>query len=277
VSSAQTVEALLAASGLAPREARALLAHVLGVARERLVAHPEESVAVDKKAAFRAAADRRRAGEPLAYLLGVKEFCGRCFAVNRDVLIPRPETEALVELALHYLRALTAPRVLDLGTGSGCIAITLSLEHPDAEVTATDLSASALAIAAANAQAMSARAIDFRLGSWYEAVPPGARYDLIISNPPYVARHDPHLAELAFEPAVALTDGGDGLRCLAAVIAGAKTAIAAGGWLALEHGYDQHEAVQQMLREHGWRPLTYTDCNGHPRATVARRDGPDNA
>lgn len=265
-----TVARLIADSGLPALEARALLAQRLQVARERLIAHPDTAVEDDDADAFRQAAGRRAAGVPLAYLLGEKEFHGRLFAVTPDVLVPRPETELLVDLALARLRALPASRVLDLGTGSGCIAVTLALELPGAAVTATDASAAALAVAQRNAARLGAT-IDFRLGDWYEALPTAARFDVIVSNPPYVAASDPHLEALRFEPRQALTDGSDGLASLAAIARGAGRHLAAGGWLLVEHGFDQAAAVQALLIRSGLRPTSHADAQGHPRVMVGQR------
>jgi release factor glutamine methyltransferase len=164
--------------------------------------------------------------------------------------------------------------VLDLGTGTGCIAVTLALEHPGAEVTATDASPAALAIAQDNAHQLGATRVRFRAGDWYSAVPADAVFDLIVSNPPYIASGDPHLAALRFEPPAALTDGGDGLACLRAVIDGAAAHLTEHGWLVVEHGYDQAEAVQALIREQGWSPATNADAGGHPRVTLAQRRTP---
>lgn len=265
-----TAAGLLAESGLPSKEGRALLAHCLGVPRERLLAWPDMIVAEPVAAAFRAAAARRAAGEPLAYLLGEKEFYGRLYAVTPDVLVPRPETEQLVELALERMAGLSRPRVLDLGTGSGCIAVTLALEHPGARVTAVDVSPAALELARRNADRLGAAGIDFRPGTWYDALPAGERYDLIVSNPPYVAAGDPHLAALRFEPAGALTDGGDGLACLRAVVDGAAARVTAGGWLLVEHGYDQGDAVRTLFAAAGWQGTTRTDAAGQPRVTLGQ-------
>lgn len=265
-----TVRSLLAGSGLPVAEARALLAHGLGVPRERLVAYPESPVDADRVAAFRAAAQRRAAGEPLAYLLGQKEFFGRDFAVTPDVLVPRPETELLVEIALGRLRLAARPRALDLGTGSGCIAVTLALEHPGARVTATDASDAALAVARRNAGRLGAE-VEFRRGDWYDAVAADARFDLIVANPPYVAPGDPHLEALRHEPEQALTDGRDGLACLEAIVAGAPSHLADDGWLAVEHGFDQSAAVQGLFRRAGLRPQSRADLAGHLRVTFGTR------
>lgn len=265
-----TVGALLAEQVLPAPEARALLAWVLRVPRERLVAHPELVVTPQAHADFTALVARRQSGEPMAYLLGEREFYGRRFTVTPDVLVPRPDTETLVEVALACLRERTAPRILDLGTGSGCVAITLQLERPDAAVIATDVSAAALAVARANAQSLQA-GVSFLQGDWFNALAPGAAFDLIVSNPPYVAAADPHLAALRHEPDLALTDGGDGLRCLTILSTGARAHLLAGGWLVLEHGYDQAAAVAQRMRDAGFREVTMTrDAGGQTRVTAGR-------
>ena len=264
-----TVATLLAGSGLPPVEARALLAHRLQVARERLVARPETVVAAADAEAFDALARRRALGEPLAYLLGEREFYGRPFAVSPDVLVPRPETELLVDLALERMRALERPRVLDLGTGSGCIAVTLALECPAAQVMATDASAAALAIARRNAERHGA-AVAFHGGDWYGALPVGATFDLIVSNPPYVAAGDPHLEDLRFEPIGALAAGPDGLACLEAIAAGAGGRLAPRGWLLVEHGYNQAMAVATLFARHGFGAETRADGAGHPRVTLGQ-------
>jgi [protein release factor]-glutamine N5-methyltransferase (EC 2.1.1.-) len=177
---------------------------------------------------------------------------------------------ASVAVALECLRPIRAPRVLELGTGSGCIAISVQCERADARVTATDVSAAALAVAQANAQALGAT-VTFLHGDWYAAVGPGAAFDLIVSNPPYIAAADPHLEALAHEPALALTDGGDGLRCLTALIAGARAHLGAGGWLALEHGFDQAAAVAALMRTAGFAAVdARRDAARHPRVTLGR-------
>lgn len=263
-----TVGHLLRNNGLAALDARALLAQALGRPREHLVAHPEWTVDPARAAAFEALVAQRREGIPLAYLTGVREFYGREFRVTPDVLIPRPDTETLVEVALECLRGTSESRVVDLGTGSGCIAITLKLERPDARVSATDVSAKALVVARTNGQALSAE-VEFRLGDWYAALPAGAVFDLIVANPPYVAPGDPHLAELVHEPPVALTDDCDGLASLRTVIAGAHAYLAPNGWLAVEHGYDQGAAVSRTMAAAGFRQIaTRRDASGLDRVTL---------
>jgi release factor glutamine methyltransferase len=264
-----TVAGLLAGSGLPLLEARALLAHRLGVARERLVARPEAIVAAADAEAFVALAHRRALGEPLAYLLGEKEFYGRAFAVTPDVLVPRPETELLVDLALERMRAVERPRVLDLGTGSGCIAVTLALECPGAQVTAIDTSDAALAVAHRNAERLGA-AVAFRSGDWYDALPVDVTFDLIVSNPPYVAAGDPHMHELRFEPMRALAGGPDGLACLRTIAAGAGQRLAPRGWLLVEHGFDQATAVAALFTRGGLGAEARADGAGHLRVTLGQ-------
>ena len=260
---------LLIASTLPALEARALLAHQLGVTRERLIARPEQRVAPADADAFANLVERRRRGEPLAYLLGEKEFYGRLFAVSPAVLIPRPETELLVETALAYA-ASDGTQVLDLGTGSGCIAITLGLERSSWRVIASDVSSQALGVARDNANKWQAKNVTFRLGIWFSAVP-AQRFDLIVSNPPYVAEGDPHLEALRFEPTNALVAEDNGLACLQTIIEGAPSHLVAGGLLVLEHGHDQAHAVRNMFATRGWSDVqTRTDPAGLDRVTFAR-------
>ena len=265
----QTVADALATSGLPTLEARALLAFRLGVPRERLIAHPELAVGAADAEAFFRLARRRAAGEPLAYLLGNKEFYGRPFAVLPDVLVPRPETELLVDLALACMRDLPQPRALDLGTGSGCIAVTLALEHRGSRVAATDLSGAALDCARQNATQLGAE-IDFRQGDWYGALPAGAVFDVIVANPPYIAPGDPHLVDLRFEPMQALTAGRDGMACLETIIEGAAARLAPQGWLLVEHGYDQAPAVGAAFVRAGLSVAAHADGAGHLRATCGQ-------
>jgi release factor glutamine methyltransferase len=261
---------LIAASGIDRIEARLLLAHVLGVARETLVAHPRLPATAEQAGRFRALCRRRERGEPVAYLLGVREFFGRPFGVDGSVLVPRPETETLVQLAIDSLSGHASPRVLELGTGSGCIAVTLALEVPQAEVWASDISAAALERAAANAAALGAR-VRFVQSDWYSNL--AGRFDLIASNPPYIAAADPHLHGLAFEPAIALTDGADGLQCLQEVIGAASQHLTEGGLIAVEHGFEQAGAVRQLMHRAGLaQPRTLTDLAGRPRVSWAIKE-----
>jgi release factor glutamine methyltransferase len=262
-----TAQELIDCSGIVASEARALLAFTLGVPRESLIAQPRRQVPGASAARFRDLCARRLDGEPMAYLRNEREFFGRPFRVDRSVLIPRPETECLVEAALEALRGHTRPRVLDLGTGSGCIAITLALERDDAEVVATDVSEGALEVARANAAALGGR-VRFVHGDWY--APIRERYHLIVSNPPYVAAGDPHLAELTSEPIAALSDGADGLSCLRAIVEGAPACLELRGTLAIEHGFDQSEAVRAMVKSKGFGSVhTRRDLAGVERVCVA--------
>ena len=269
---------LLQSCALPRAEARALLAEVTRRPREWLIAHGDESVAVDHAEAFGALVARRTAGEPLAYLLGRREFFGREFTVGPDVLIPRHETELLVELSLTKLA--TGARVLELGTGSGCLAITLAAERADIEMTATELSAPALSLARDNAERHGVHArIDWLpapgAGEWWPETLRSPGFDLILSNPPYIAGGDPHLArdDLRFEPPGALTDrSADGLDSLRAIVAGACAHMRPGGWLLLEHGWDQGPAVRALLAEAGLVGIdTESDLAGRERVTLGRR------
>lgn len=260
---------LLSTSTLPALEARALLAHQLAVTRERLLAQPELRVAPADVQAFTQLVQRCQRGEPLAYLLGEKEFYGRVFKVSAAVLIPRPETELLVDIALSA--ALNdGAHVLDLGTGSGCVALTLALERPSWQVTATDVSHDALEVARANATKLSVDNVAFRNGSWFSVVS-GQRFDLIVSNPPYVAAGDSHLQALRFEPPTALVAEGNGLASLQQIIESAPPHLLPGGILALEHGYEQADAVRELFSAGGWRDVrTQVDFAGLDRVTLAR-------
>lgn len=256
-------------------EARILLRHVLQCPPARLVAHPEERLADEDWTAYRALVERREAGEPVAYLVGEREFFGRSFLVSPAVLIPRPETELIIELALAHFGNRPRLRVLDLGTGSGAIAVTLARELDAADVTAVDASREALWVAMANAARLGA-SVSFVQGNWFDALD-GERFQLIVSNPPYVAAGDPHLSEgdLRFEPHSALAAGADGLDDLKTIIAGAPRHLDDDdGWLMLEHGYDQAAAVRSLLTDAGFTAITsWADLAGIERVTGGRWSG----
>mgnify|MGYP001217456624 CR=1 FL=1 len=265
-----SADALLAASGLPRLEARALLEAASGRDRSWLVGHGDEALPAAAVARFRQLAAMRRAGRPLAYLVGEREFRGRSFRVDESVLIPRPETEGLVEWALE----LRGPRVVDLGTGSGAIAISVALERPAWTVTAVDASAAALATARANAARLGATRIEWHEGDWWSALPAGSKYDLVLSNPPYIAAGDEHLArgDLPHEPAMALVSGADGLDAIATIITGARDRLAPGGWLLLEHGHDQAGRVAGLMRAAGLVDVTgRRDLAGLERLCGGRR------
>jgi release factor glutamine methyltransferase len=265
-----TVRQALAQSGLAPVDAKALLAHVLGSNRAWLAAHEEDALTPAQANLFEALGRRRRDGEPVAYLTGTREFWSLTLAVTPDVLIPRPETEALVEFALSKLPRERAVRVLDLGTGSGAIALAFAHDRPQALVLATDSSDAALAVARGNAQRLGMSNVEFATADWYAGIPSGS-WDLIASNPPYIGAVDPHLQEgdLRFEPVAALSPGVDGLAALRIVVGGARERVVAGGWLVVEHGYGQSDAVQALFRAAGFSELvSLRDIAGIPRVVA---------
>lgn len=256
-----TIAVLLANTRLPRAEARLLLGEVAGLGAAQIVAFPEREIDAAVAERFRRLAARREAGEPIAYLLESREFFSLEFRVTPAVLIPRPDTELLVELALERLPAGARRRVVDLGTGSGAIPVAIKKHRPDAEVSAVDLSPAALEVARDNARRHGAE-IRFLESDWFSALN-GERFDLIVSNPPYIAAGDPHLdqGDLRFEPAQALSDGGDGLAHLRRIVAEAPRHLEAGGWLLCEHGYDQAEACRALLAAAGfvsvqsWRDL----------------------
>ena len=306
-----SLDDLIRHSQLPRAEARRLLAYLTGQPLTWFMAHGDDPADPDIATRFQALAERRRAGEPLAYLLGQQEFYGRPFAVSPAVLIPRADTETLVETALEQLLLLRRQRcavplsLLELGTGSGIIAITLALEAPDTEVHAVERSPEALAVAQQNAKALGADRIHWHAGSWWQALanatgsheatenaataaqttspitarqerptePPARRFDLIVSNPPYIAANDHHLqqGDLRFEPPQALAAGPDGLDDLRIIIGGAPSHLNPGGWLLLEHGYDQETPVQALLRDAGFADVfTRRDLAGQPRVSGGR-------
>ena len=272
-----TLEQALRCHSLPRLEARMLLQHVrAGLTHARMIADPDLQLTEDESARFTQLALRRLQGEPMAYLLGEREFYGRRFRVSPAVLIPRPETEHLVEAALQRVAATAPMRVLDLGCGSGAIAVTLALEVPAWQVQAIDLSPAALEVASDNAKQLGA-VVHFHQGSWYQPLAGQGNFDLIVSNPPYIEQHDHHLdkGDVRFEPRMALTDEGDGLMCLRAIIAGAPTRLKRGGWIMLEHGFDQGEAVRVLLRQAGMQQIeTLPDLAGLDRVTLGQMPAP---
>jgi release factor glutamine methyltransferase len=254
-------EALAATHGTLPAgEARLLLAHVVRKPAAWLLAHADEPLPAEARKAFQTLAARRAAGEPVAYLLRRREFYGREFSVSPAVLIPRPETELLVEISLEKVGAGTTATILDLGTGSGCIALTLALERPQAHVTAVDASPAALAVAQENARRLGAgergAGVRFLLSNWFAALQ-SERFDLIVGNPPYIAAADPHLGQgdLRHEPSAALASGEDGLEALSKIITAAPAHLVPGGSLWLEHGYDQAAALRALLGAAGFTAI----------------------
>jgi release factor glutamine methyltransferase len=258
------------AAGVDRLDAQLLLAAVLERPRAWLLAHGDELLEPAQAQGFAAWCGERAAGVPLAYLLGEKEFHGLTLHVDRNVLVPRPDTETLVDWALELLREEPPrPKVIDLGTGSGAIALAIAHAHPEAGVSATDVSGAAIDVARANGSRLGL-VVEWLQSDWWSALA-GRRFDVVLSNPPYVAEADPHLAALEYEPRLALTPGGDGLDALRTIAAGAPQHLHDGGWLLLEHGHDQAGAVQSLLREAGLRQVaTRVDLAGRPRCTAGQ-------
>ncbi|MDP9014948.1 MAG: peptide chain release factor N(5)-glutamine methyltransferase [Pseudomonadota bacterium] len=255
-------------------DAELLLCKVLDLSRSALIVRAAEPVAVESRHAYEHLLAERVHGAPVAYLTGTREFWSLELMVTPDVLVPRPETEVLVELALALLPAHEARSLLDLGTGSGAIVLAIASERPRIRATGTDISERALAIAAANSAKLGLRHIRWRLGSWFDSVP-GERFDMIVANPPYVAANDPALARLAAEPAFALTSGATGLEALSGIVAGAASHLSPRGWLLLEHGSGQAQDVAGMLERGGFSGIrSHTDYSGRTRVTLGTVHSP---
>lgn len=269
-SAARIVAALGLDSGSAAIEARALLASVLKADRAWLIAHSYDVVASESLSKFESLLERRLKGEPIAYILGAREFYGLDFRVSPDVLIPRPETELLVDLALA--RIPHNGSVLDLGTGSGVIAISIAKHRADARVTAVDRSSAALLLAMQNGTMHDLHNVRFIESDWFEHLY-GERFDLIVSNPPYIAERDEHLeqGDLRFEPALALSSGPDGLDAIRGIIRNAPAYLEPWGWLLFEHGYDQGEICRELLAPEFDDVASFRDLSGIERVSGGRR------
>lgn len=255
-------------------ETRMLISHVAGLSRVQLITHSEAPLNTTQIQDLNTLVAKRLDGEPLAYLLGEREFYGLNFTVNPSVLIPRADTELLVELALQY----TPPqgRLLDMGTGSGAIAISVAVHAPELQVSACDISIEALSTAQSNAKRLlnsnTREPIQFYRSDWYQSIP-AQTFHTIVSNPPYIVQNDPHLSQgdLRFEPINALTDHADGLSAYRIIIAGACTYLSADGYLLLEHGYDQSAAVQKLLQQAGFTEVqSWPDLAGILRVSGGR-------
>lgn len=269
-----TIAQWLQQSPLPRHEARALISHITGLSHAQIITQSEHPLRAEHYAVLNELQKKRAAGQPLAYLLGAREFWGRNFVVSSAVLIPRPETEHLIEAILQRLPP--HGRLWDLGTGSGIIAITVALERPDAQVRASDFSPEALHIAQENAQRHHAT-IEWAMGSWYQAQPlPQVRYHILASNPPYIHASDPHLkqGDLIHEPRHALTDYADGLSHIRHLSQQAPDYLEAGGYLMLEHGYDQGSAVRAILASQQFQHIqTLSDLAGLERITLGQWQG----
>ncbi|MFS2216522.1 peptide chain release factor N(5)-glutamine methyltransferase [Telluria sp. Tellsp104] len=266
-----TIAAVQASLPLDPLENRILLCEATGLTRVQLITQGDRALTPDEASRLDDLVARRLRGEPIAYIVGRREFFGLAFQVGPAVLIPRPDTELIVELSLERLPD-NAPRLLDMGTGSGAIAVAVAHTRPDADVTALDVSPDALAVAQANAAANGAR-VRFLESSWFDALAAGETFDVIASNPPYIAAGDEHLVQgdLRFEPVGALTDHADGLSALRIIIQGSARHLAPGGWLLLEHGYDQAAAVRALLADAGFTDVqSWRDLAGIERVSGGR-------
>ncbi|MEY4591301.1 MAG: hypothetical protein RIR18_196 [Pseudomonadota bacterium] len=260
-----------AAQRIGRLDARWLISHVCHFSHAQLLSESNRLLTPDEIHHINRLVQRRASGEPLAYILGETGFFGRMFKVSPAVLVPRPETEELVERALALVAGIPQPRILDLGTGSGAIAITLALERPDATLMGIDLSADALMVARSNAARLNAR-VEWRQGDWFKPLKHEKPFDLIVSNPPYIAVDDPHLDGdgVCVEPRLALTDSGDGLNCLRIIIDGAHAFLTDGGCLLVEHGFDQGEACRNLFTLAGFQDAsTRVDLSGNDRMTGA--------
>ena len=265
----QSAIRLLQSHSESPRlDAELLLGKVLGMPRSSLLAHGEQTVPAQSALSYSGLVEQRRGGAPVAYLTGSREFWSLPLHVSPAVLVPRPETETLVELALEHLPAGEVRSVLDLGTGSGAIALAIASERPQARITAVDISQSALRVAKRNSEDLALTKIEWRLGSWFEPVR-GERFDVIVANPPYIAGNDPALQKLRAEPAIALSNGPSGLEALAAIAAEAPAYLQAGGWLLFEHGSEQAPQVAGLLERRGFTQIrSHPDISGRPRVTL---------
>ncbi len=270
-----TVHSLLSGNELPRRERTILLTYVLDSSREAVLAHPELVVSADIAIEFRRLVERRLRGEPIAYLVGCREFFGLDLRVTPDVLIPRADTESLVEAALRRLPDAVAVHVLDLGSGSGAIAIALAKHRRCAQVEGVDISGAAVAIATGNARSLGLSNVEFHRSDWYSACM-RSEYDIVVSNPPYIAAADSHLAagDLRFEPSIALTPGEDGLAAIRLIVAGAGRYLTRGGWLLFEHGYDQAEASRELMTQSGFAAVaSIHDLGGIERVCEGRYAG----
>lgn len=265
------IGAALRAADIHATDARALLRAALGVDDVHLAAHPEQVLTAEQSDRLAGWLRRRRAGEPVAYITGEREFWSLSFQVAPAVLIPRPETELLVEFALEHCAAGAPARVLDLGTGCGCVAVAIAKHRPRAQVAATDISPAALAVARQNAARHEA-SVEFIESDWLNGLT-GRRYDLIVANPPYVAAGDQHLTQgdVRYEPRAALVGGADGLECIRAIVAQSRAHLERGGWLFVEHGHDQAARCRALLQAQGYEEvMSRRDLAGIERASGGR-------
>ena len=251
-------------------EAQLFLEHVLNVNRAWLITHQDDVLTDNQQGTYQALLQRRLSGEPLAYILGKREFYGLDLAVTPDTLIPRPDTETLVEAALEKISVIESCNILDLGTGTGAIALAIAKHRPQANVVAVDCSQGALQIAQQNADNLGIANTSFTHSDWFSALK-GQKFDVVVSNPPYIETSDPHLAALAFEPISALTSGADGLDDIRKITQNALVYLKPQGWLMLEHGYNQAEKVQGLFAENGLTDIkSIKDLGGNNRVAIGK-------
>lgn len=259
-------------TGLSRIDAEFLLGYCLGKTRSWLYAHADQQLSAQQCRDFEALVERRRQGEPVAYIMGRRAFWSMDLKVTSDTLIPRPETELLVELALRRVPPDSPVQILDLGTGSGAIALAIAIERPASQITAVDASASAIVVAMDNANLLKLRNVTFEQGNWYSRLG-GQRFDVIVSNPPYIEDADMHLGQgdLRFEPRSALVSGLDGLDDIRTIVSEARRHLLPGGWLLIEHGWNQAETVSELFRLAGFRDVeSSTDMEQRERVTYGR-------
>ena len=266
----QKAEQIINSSESARLDAEILFCEVMQFNRSRIYSHPEQIVPDDKSTLFQSLIEQRQQGRPIAHLTGKKEFWSLELAINKDTLIPRPETELLVETALQMIPDDTIFNILDLGTGSGAIAIALASERPDCNIVATDINTNALMMAKKNATTHQLENIQFYLSNWYQNIP-SQEFDLIVSNPPYIRQDDEHLSQgdVRFEPELALVAGADGMQAINIILGNAKQYLASNAYLLIEHGYDQKQSVHEAFLKYDFRqPKTFQDLSGQDRITM---------
>jgi len=266
----QKAEQSINCSDSARLDAEILFCNVMQFNRSRIYSHPEQIVPDDKSVLFQSLIAQRQQGRPIAHLTGKKEFWSLQLAINEDTLIPRPETELLVETALQLVPDDTTFNILDLGTGSGAIAIAIASERPNCKIVATDINTNALTIAKKNAETHQLKNIQFYLSNWYQNIP-SQEFDLIVSNPPYIKEDDEHLSQgdIRFEPELALVAGTDGMQAINIILENAKQYLASDAYLLIEHGYDQRSLVEEAFLKHDFKQLkTFQDLSGQDRITM---------
>jgi len=267
-----TAEQSINSSESARLDAEILFCDVMQFDRSRIYSHPEQIIPDDKSTLFQSLIEQRQQGRPIAHLTGKKEFWSLQLAINKDTLIPRPETELLVEIALQMIPDDATFNILDLGTGSGAIAIAIASERPNCNIVATDINTNALTMAKKNAETHQLKNIQFYISDWYLDIPLQS-FDLIVSNPPYIKQDDEHLSQgdVRFEPELALVAGADGMQAINMILENAKNYLASNAYLLIEHGHDQKQSVQEAFLKNDFKqPKTFKDLSGQDRITIGQ-------